>query len=590
MKNTLSAIVFLIFLIIACGIIILSLSSNIANVFQTDDGDYVEISILYAPESDLYLKDAIESFNNSYKSGIHPVTKARLGSDDVRFKVVGQSASSGTVKDQIVSAVLGVNTDKVSRPTIYAPSVGHWLNLVNFETGRDIFLPEDTVPTAEAPVVIAIWESRLNWLKQKYPNEEIGWRHLLSVFNSPNGWLDFAPAGTKVRPTVYYGHTDPRVSSTALSTLIAEYFSAAKYIAGNADLEKLTLNEVNNEAVKKGVRDIESLIKHYSSRTTEFKEYIAQGPNYLDFVALEENDLIYINQGKTEYKPPEKLVALYPSEGTFIHEHPFAIPNATWVSEVQKTGAKIFTDYILTDEIQQKVLETGFRPVNKNITLAYPIVPELGVDPSKPSKRLSIPTSEVISAVQNSWNFVKKRSELYILLDNSGSMDGEKIIQAKKALEFFAKKLPPDTQFGFYIFNSEVQKILDMESIESQGSKLIKALSEVTAKGGTALYDALYDTVASLQSIEEKSDNIRAVVLLSDGQDTSSQNKNLNDVVQLITNSELSSSPILVIPIAYGSDADISSLNTIARASATRVQTGDTKDIDKLLEIIASYF
>jgi hypothetical protein len=45
-----------------------------------------------------------------------------------------------------------------------------------------------------------------------------------------------------------------------------------------------------------------------------------------------------------------------------------------------------------------------------------------------------------------------------------------------------------------------------------------------------------------------------------------------------------------VIPIAYGSDADISSLNTIARASATRVQTGDTKDIDKLLEIIASYF
>ena len=74
------------------------------------------------------------------------------------------------------------------------------------------------------------------------------------------------------------------------------------------------------------MRQIECLIKHYSSRTTEFKEYIAQGPNYLDFVALEENDLIYINQGKTAYKPPEKLVALYPKEGTFWHEHPFAIP------------------------------------------------------------------------------------------------------------------------------------------------------------------------------------------------------------------------------------------------------------------------
>ncbi len=47
-----------------------------------------------------------------------------------------------------------------------------------------------------------------------------------------------------------------------------------------------------------------------------------------------ENDLIAINRGLTDYgTPPEKLVALYPKEGTFWHEHPFGIPNASWVSD-----------------------------------------------------------------------------------------------------------------------------------------------------------------------------------------------------------------------------------------------------------------
>jgi Ca-activated chloride channel family protein len=79
------------------------------------------------------------------------------------------------------------------------------------------------------------------------------------------------------------------------------------------------------------VREIKELIRHCSRRTTEFKEYIAQGSDYLDFVALEEKDLIFINEGKTEFQPPERLVALYPKEGTFWHEHPFGIVNVDWV-------------------------------------------------------------------------------------------------------------------------------------------------------------------------------------------------------------------------------------------------------------------
>ena len=98
-------------------------------------------------------------------------------------------------------------------------------------------------------------------------------------------------------------------------------------------------------------------------------------------MALEENDLIYINQGKTTYKPPEKLVALYPKEGTFWHEHPFCVPNTDWVSPEQHAAAQVFTDYIRSNGVQQKVMAAGFRPVDLSIKLGNPFVKELGIDP-----------------------------------------------------------------------------------------------------------------------------------------------------------------------------------------------------------------
>lgn len=159
-------------------------------------------------------------------------------------------------------------------------------------------------------------------------------------------------------------------------------FSPAKgsYNAGQQN-RRLDLTSVQNQKVQDGVRQIESRIKHYSARTTEFKEYIAQGPTYLDFVALEENHLIYINQGKTTYKPPEPLVALYPKEGTLWHEHPFAIPNTPWVTPEQRAAAKIFTEYVRGVEIQRLVFRVGFRPVNSAVPLGYPIGARTGRGP-----------------------------------------------------------------------------------------------------------------------------------------------------------------------------------------------------------------
>ena len=577
------------FILTILMLVSIACSTSLGPLLSGKPDNAIEISIIYAPESDVYMKDVMDAFNASYAKGINPVTNQPLAADEKPIWITGESGSSGTVEQGIINAIIAPNNANVAKPTIFEPSVSHWLALVNQQSGRQVFDLADSPSTALAPVVMAIWESRLQAIQKKNGGQPVGWEELMAVMDSPNGWADYGIPGS--RTTVYYGHTDPYISSTALSTLIAEFYASARYNAGQTDLRKLDMPTVRDQAVQQGVRKIETLVKHYSSRTTEFKEYIAQGPNYLDFVALEENDLIYINQGKTQYKPPEKLVALYPKEGTFWHEHPFGIPNADWVSDEQRAAAKVFTEYVRSETVQRKVLENGFRPVNPDVPIGYPITPELGVDPNQPTNILTVPDPDVIAAVQASWQYVKKQGDILLVVDTSGSMDGDKINQARQAGIAFMDKMPTQNRVGLMLFSDEPHMVTQLGLIEDVKGQITQQMNSMQADGSTALYDALSEAIDSLQAVEtpEGEDRIRAIVVLSDGQDTAS-NARLNDVLEKISSARSGRDPILVIPVAYGDDADISALNNIAQASATKVQSGDPNDIQKLLEIISSYF
>ena len=546
----------------------------------------VEISIVYAPESEQYMPGVIADFNRAFAQGKNPVTSANMASGEQAICVTGKPGSSGTVMQGIVNAVIAPNNQNVEKPVIFEPSVSHWLALANYQSGRQLFDLADTQATALAPVVMAIWESRLKAIQDTVGHQDIGWEELLAVLHSPNGWQDYGiPNG---RRTVFYGHTDPMVSSTALSTLIAEFDASARS-HGFTD-RRLTLDEVRNADVQQGVRDIEELIRHYSTRTTEFKEYIAQGPQYLDFVALEENDLIYINRGLTDYKPPEKLVALYPKEGTFWHEHPMGIVNADWTTADQRDAARVFVDYVLTPDVQRQIMAQGFRPANPDVELGFPFVEENGVDPNQPTAVLDVPAPEVIAAIQQSWTFVKKQADVMLLIDVSGSMGNEgKIDQAREAALAFLDRMEPTNRVGLTIFSDDVTIRVPLGNFESTQEQLTSHIKSLRAGGGTELYQAVQMTANAFA--DSPDDNrIRAIVLLSDGADTGNSGTSLNDAVAALEASRSDLNPVILVPVAYGSDADINALNALARASNTKVQSGDPQSILGVLEIISSYF
>jgi len=561
------------------------LSSNTATNVGAIPDNAIIIDIVYAPESAAYMDKIITDFNTSYRNGINPVTGESLASDEQPIFVQGRDGSSGTVMQGIVNAFLAPNNANVERPTIFQPSVSHWLALANHLSNREIFNLGEARATALAPVVMAIWESRLEAIQNTVGYDEIGWEELLMVLNADNGWQDFGIADG--RRTVYYGHTDPFISSTALSTLIAEYYASAG--ANGIDERRLSLDTVRNPDVQEGVRQIEQLIRHYSRRTTEFKNYIAQGPDYLDFVALEENDLIAINRGQTEFQPPEQLVALYPKEGTFWHEHPFGIVNADWVTAEQREASRVFTDYVLLAEQQAYIMTFGFRPANPDVELGFPFEEQYGVTTEGPTTVLDVPDAEVIAAIQESWAFVKKAADIKLLIDVSGSMGNEdKIGQARQAALEFINNMESNNRVGLTVFNQVVTEIVPVGSVETNMNELTREINALQADGGTAVYDALLEV---MDTFDQTSDDnrIRAIILLSDGEDRDSLRR-LDDVIQAIEGRSNDRNPVIVIPIAYGSSADVRVLNRVASASNTTLQSGDAQSIFDLLELLSSYF
>jgi len=122
---------------------------------------------------------------------------------------------------------------------------------------------------------------------------------------------------------------------------------------------------------------------------------------------------------------------------------------------------------------------------------------------------------------------------LGIVLDTSGSMDGEKIDAARAALDrFLYELLDRDDEIFLYRF-SDTPVLL--QGWTSDRQQLARALGRVNPTGGTAMYDAVAEAVPLAQSGRNRK---KAVVLISDGNDTSSQSS-LAELKQLIRESEV---------------------------------------------------
>jgi Ca-activated chloride channel homolog len=133
---------------------------------------------------------------------------------------------------------------------------------------------------------------------------------------------------------------------------------------------------------------------------------------------------------------------------------------------------------------------------------------------------------------------------LGIALDTSGSMDGEKMMAAREALErFLFDLLGPEDEVFIYRFDSHVELV---HGWTKDRTRLRSALGRLSPRGGTAMYDAIAEAIPLTQTGRHKK---KALVVISDGNDTSSRT-DVRSLKRMIRESE-----VLVYAVGIDSDA-----------------------------------
>jgi len=238
------------------------------------------------------------------------------------------------------------------------------------------------------------------------------------------------------------------------------------------------------------------------------------------------------------------------------------------------------------------VLAHGYRPADLTIPLdgpASPLTAANGVDARQPQTTLQMPGPAVVQVVRNVWWYTKRHTNVYLVIDTSGSMSGEKLEAARQALRVFLAQIQGDLErVGLVEFSTQVNNIIPLDELGHNRAELEQAVEVLEAHGDTALLDAVRAAYVRLQQANDR-ERINAIVAMTDGRENAS-NISLDQLGQEIRQGNKAGVPVVIFCIAYGRDADYNVLETIAEASGGQVRQGDLESIRELYKILSTYF
>lgn len=506
----------------------------------------VKITVAYSDNLKALFEERFAAFN---KAG-HTV-------DGRPIVVEGIPKASGELQNEMQQGTL--------KPSVWVPSSSAWLEIAK-QTRPGLAISQR--PVLRTPLTIGMWQPMAEALG--WPEKAIGWSDVLALINDPQGWGKY---GHPEWGRFTWGHTDPQASSTALSTVLAEFYATSKKTKG------LTVADAQSSSSQQFLRQLGQGIKHYGYTTKVFTQNMQKyGMSYISAIPMEERQVVEFNKAA----PATPLVAIYPREGSFWHDNPFIVLSDT--APEQRRAADQLYDFLLTPESQNAAMQYGYRPANTQVALGEPITSRLGVDPAQPKTLLEVPRADVLIAARNAWAANRKRANIVLVVDTSGSMNGQKIQEAKAGLDLFLSRLLPDDRVALVAFSDEVHNLVPLAPLSENRSKLQDAVQRIAADGGTAMYDALIAARPVLANEEKDPDRINALVLLSDGEDRNSHS-NVDDFKRAFPEGGLP-----IFPIAYGKDADKGALQQIAEHTRTLLIEGSTGDINKVFQQMSQYF
>ncbi|PYG86904.1 Ca-activated chloride channel family protein [Ruminiclostridium sufflavum DSM 19573] len=182
---------------------------------------------------------------------------------------------------------------------------------------------------------------------------------------------------------------------------------------------------------------------------------------------------------------------------------------------------------------------------------------------------------EVVSQAQSLWKEKKDANNditAVFVADVSGSMNGVPLNNLKKSLLNGSQYILKDTSIGLVSFSTDVNINLPIAKFDiNQRSLFTGAVTDLTANGSTAMFDAI--VVATKMLVEEKAKTPNAKLMLfvlSDGE--TNYGHSLDDVGDMLKAFKI---PIYTI----GYNADIKALETLSQINEAASINADSEDV-----------
>jgi Ca-activated chloride channel family protein len=429
----------------------------------------------------------------------------------------------------------------------------------------------EQVRYAVSPIVLAAWEDVAR---------SLGWP------DRPVSWEDIQ-ARAQEDGNFRWSHPNTRHASGLLAVL-AEFYAGAGLTRG------LTAEAATRQSTLDYVAAVQGTVRFYGEGEDVVVERLkAEGRSFLDLFVAQERVVIEWNKQNAG----DRLVALYPEEGTLWTDHPLALlelgqdGHGTAVTANQRESFRAFVDYLATDASQDQLLAAGYRPADLTIALdraGSPFAGNAYVDWRQPQTTLQMPPADVIAVVRDSWYYTKRPTNVYLVVDTSGSMEGNKLVRTQEALNSFVAQIRGNRdRVGIIEFGSGIKSYNLLAEMTDENRNTLEAqVGAMEAYGGTALIDGVAAAVEQIQR-EGSRETINAIVVMTDGQENESS-RSLDDLRELLA--ERNDFPVVLFTIGFGDDVDDGMLQEIARLGGGQFRSAGETDIEELYRIISTYF
>ncbi|MCJ8279920.1 MAG: VWA domain-containing protein, partial [Rivularia sp. ALOHA_DT_140] len=280
----------------------------------------------------------------------------------------------------------------------------------------------------------------------------------------------------------------------------------------------------------------------------------------------------------------QRYQAVYP-KATFTSNMRAILPKAPWVSEDEKVAAEKFIDYLRSPKIQTIATELGLRPGIPGIPLGAKFSSEFGVNPQAKYDSLRPPKPEVVEVMLKSWQEVaKKPSLVVVVVDSSGSMEGEKLPAVQRTLQTYVNSLGPKEQIALIDFDDEIRPPVLVNGTREGKEKGMEFIASLEADGGTRLYDT---AISARNWLKEnlRPNAINAVLILTDGEDSAS-GISLSQLKQELHKTGFNSDErIAFFTVGYGKKREFNpkALKKIAELNGGYYSKGDPESISQLM-------